>query len=75
VPVGGVGESPFLAAQRFEVGLALVALASVVVLTRPGYAVLNDGGDVQGMVEPAVAAAVEPVPVVVRTGTCPLESC
>ena len=34
--VDDVGESPFAAAQRFEVGLALVALAPVVVLTRAG---------------------------------------
>lgn len=45
--------------------LALVPLAPVVVLARAGHAVLHDGGDVQCVVEPAVAVAVEPVPVVV----------
>jgi hypothetical protein len=68
VSVDDVGESPFEAAQRFEVGLALVALVSVVVLTGPGHAVLNDRGDMQRVVEPAVAAAVEPVAVVVSGG-------
>src|SRR4051794_39545800 len=61
-------ESPFEAAQRFEVGLALVALAPVVVLARAGHSGLGDGRDVQHVVEPAVAAAVEPVPVVVPGG-------
>jgi hypothetical protein len=60
VSVDDVGESPFEAAQRFEVGLALVALAPVVVLARAGHPVLHDGGDVQGVVEAAVATAVEP---------------
>ena len=68
VSVDDVGESAFEAAQRFEMGLALVALASVVVLTGPGHPVLHDGGDVQGVVEPPVPAAVEPVAVVVPAG-------
>jgi hypothetical protein len=68
VSVDDVGESPFEAAQRFEVGLALVTLAPVVVLTGTGHAVLDDGGDVECVVEAAVAAAVEPVAVVVPAG-------
>lgn len=45
--------------------LALGALAGVVVLVVPGEADLDQGGDVQGVVQPAVPAAVEPVPVLV----------
>jgi hypothetical protein len=66
--VDDVGESPFEAAQRFEVGLALVALAPVVVLAGAGHPGLGDGRDVQHVVEPAVAASVEPVPVVLPGG-------
>lgn len=65
VSVDDVGESPFEAAQRFEVCSARRALSPVVVLARAGHPVLHDGGDVQGVVEPAVAPAVEPVAVVV----------
>ena len=46
----------------------MVAVAPVVVLAGAGHAVLHDCGDVQGVVEPAVAAAVEPVAVVVSAG-------
>ena len=49
-------------------GLALVALAPVVVLAGTGRPVLHDGGDVQGVVDSTLSAAVEPVPVVVPGG-------
>jgi hypothetical protein len=48
VAVDDVGQSPFEAAQRFEAGLALVALAPAVALTFAGHPVLHDRGDVQG---------------------------
>jgi hypothetical protein len=66
--VDDIGQSPLEASQPFEMGLAVVALAAVVVRPRPWHPVLHDGGDVQGVVEPAVAAAVEPMSVVVSGG-------
>jgi hypothetical protein len=63
-----VGDSTLEAADGLEVGLAGGALAQVVVAAGSGHAGLGDGRDVQDVVEPAVAATVESVPVVVAGG-------
>jgi hypothetical protein len=56
-----VGESPLWASQRFERGLAGREFASVVDAALGVVAQLDDGRDVQDVVEPAVAGAGEPV--------------
>ena len=55
--VDGVGQPSFQAAQGFLAGLALGQLASVVGLSGGGVADLDDGDQVQGVVELAVAGS------------------
>ncbi len=67
--VDGVADASFEGPHRFFAAVALGLLASVVGASRGVVADLGDGDHVDGVVELAVAAWVEPVPI-----TGPLEA-
>ena len=68
-PVDDVGQASLERSTGLSWGLALAQLAQVVAAAGTGVAGLADCDGVQGGVELAVAAGVEPVPLVVAAGS------
>lgn len=61
----GIADASFQAAEPFSCALALTELAPVVGTARGVVADLGDGGDVDGVVEPAVPRPAQSMSVVV----------